>query len=136
MHISLRLARVVAALVLLLSALPAAAQSTSTGRVTGRVTDAVTGAPLIGADIVVEGTSLVTATDQSGAFQLVGVPAGDATVVISYLGHRQEQTKVSVASGQAVTVEVTLAPVGFTETVQVQGDPIGEGQARIEPRPV
>jgi len=128
-HISLRLARVVAALVLLLSALPAAAQSTSTGRVTGRVTDAVTGAPLIGADIVVEGTSLVTATDQSGAFQLVGVPAGDATVVVSYLGHRQEQTKVSVVSGQAVTVEVTLAPVGFTETVQVQGDPIGEGQA-------
>ena len=63
---------------LLLTVGPLHAQ-TPAGRIVGRVVDAASGAPLIGADVVVEGTSLVTATDRTGAFQIVGVPAGETT---------------------------------------------------------
>ena len=113
---------------LLLTVGPLHAQ-TPAGRIVGRVVDAASGAPLIGADVVVEGTSLVTATDRTGAFQIVGVPAGEATVVIAYLGHSDERARVTVTAGQPVTVDVKLAPAGYSEMVQVRAEPIGEGQA-------
>jgi outer membrane receptor protein involved in Fe transport len=55
------------------------------GRITGKVLDAETGAPLIGADVVVEGSELGGATDEKGDFVVLYVPAGTYRVTASYI---------------------------------------------------
>lgn len=115
------------ALLFMFSTPPLLAQGA--GAVTGRVTDAASGTPLIGADVLIEGTAYSTATDRTGSFRLAGVPAGSHTIVVFYLGHQEERAAVTVTAGQSVTVEVKLAPAGYTETIQVRSETIAEGQA-------
>ena len=108
---------------------PRRASAQAAGSIAGPVVDAVSGAPLAGADIVLDGTSLITATDRSGAFRLSAVPAGQYALLAAYLGHKLERAEVSVAAGQTLVVEVKLAPAGFSESVSVIAEPIAEGQA-------
>jgi TonB-dependent receptor len=107
---------------------PVSAQST-TGSVSGLVTDAVSQTPLAGADVLLDGTAFVTATSRTGEFRLAGVPAGDYSLVVSYLGHRDERVAVTVTSERRARLEVKLAPASFSETVQVRAEPMAEGQA-------
>ena len=106
-----------------------AAHEQERGGVSGRITDGVSGAPLIGADVMLEGTAFSAATDPTGAFRLIGVPAGRYELLVLYLGHKDERATVEVVPGRTVAVEVKLAPAQFSETVQVIADSIGEGQA-------
>jgi outer membrane receptor protein involved in Fe transport len=100
-----------------------------TASISGRVTDAATGAPLAGADVAVDGTAFITSTDRTGAFRLSGLPAGDYSLLVLYLGHRDERASVTLTPGQPLTVDVKLAPSGFSEQVEVRAEPIGEGEA-------
>lgn len=61
-----------------------AAQQTQ--KIAGTVVDAHTGEPIIGANILVKGTTNGTSTDFDGNFVLEDVPA-NATLVISYIGY-------------------------------------------------
>ena len=61
--------------------------------VSGTVTD-VTGEPIIGANVVVKGTTTGTITDYDGNFELANVPAG-ATLSVSYLGYIGLDVKAS-----------------------------------------
>src|SRR5262245_5613701 len=56
------------------------------GNISGTVTDASGRAVLVGAEVTVEGLGRKVSTDDSGRYVLVGVPAGKAKVVVSYLG--------------------------------------------------
>ncbi len=62
---------------------PVVAQQTI--KVTGTIVDQVTGETIIGANVIVKGTSIGTSTDYDGNFTL-DVPAG-ATLVITYIGY-------------------------------------------------
>ena len=70
-------------------------------RVTGTVTDE-TGAPVIGAAVVVEGTTRGTSTDVAGYYQIQA--SADANLVVSYLGY---QTQTVAVAGRS-TVDVVL----------------------------
>jgi iron complex outermembrane receptor protein len=59
-------------------------------QVTGTVTDATTNLPVLGASIVVKGTSNGTSTDFDGKYSLDNVPEG-ATLVYSYLGYATQE---------------------------------------------
>ncbi|MBO7199090.1 MAG: TonB-dependent receptor [Alistipes sp.] len=72
-------------------------------RVTGTVTDE-TGTPVIGAAVVVEGTTRGTSTDLAGCFEIAA--SADANLVVSYLGY---QTQTVAVAGRTV-VDVTLVP--------------------------
>lgn len=74
---------------LLLTALPASAQKQS---ISGTVTDATTNMPLIGAAVVVKGTSVGTSTDANGAYTLKVKPAD--VLVCSYFGYIQQEIVV------------------------------------------
>lgn len=126
------LKRTVPTLVLLASIIltaPLAAHEQERGAVFGRITDGISGAPLIGADVVLDATDFSAATDRTGAFRLIGVPAGRYDILVAYLGHKDERASITVESGRTASVEVKLAPATFNETVQVTADSIGEGQA-------
>jgi outer membrane receptor protein involved in Fe transport len=66
-----------------------------TGKLAGRVTDAQTGEPLIGVNVIIEGTSLGDATDKDGYFLVNNIPPGEYRISFSFIGY-QKQTIVKV----------------------------------------
>lgn len=101
------------------TAATAVAQST----VKGRVLDFETGDPLIGAAIVVQGTSQGSVTDIDGLFEQ-NVPTGK-TVIIRYLGYKdiaKKITKSGLVNLGDIKMEldaVALADVTITSSVAV-----------------
>ncbi|MCB0644160.1 MAG: SusC/RagA family TonB-linked outer membrane protein, partial [Phaeodactylibacter sp.] len=90
----------------------AAAQRT----VSGVVTDAESGEALIGANILVVGTSTGTATDFDGKYSL-NVPDGSSQIEVSYTGY---STQV-ITLGASDILDIQLAAGDFLEEVVVVG---------------
>lgn len=67
-------------------------EAVATGTVTGTVTD-TTGEPLIGATVLVKGTSTGAATDIDGNFAIKATKG--QTLVVSYVGYKPKEVKVS-----------------------------------------
>ena len=91
------------------------------GEITGKLVDGDTQDPLIGAAIVIEGTSVGTITLIDGSFSL-DVPAGENTLLFSYLGYINQKKDVSVSEEQIKDLGVIeLAPntVGIGEILVV-----------------
>jgi TonB-dependent receptor len=114
---------------LLVAFAPALHAADAHGVVAGTVTDAQAGRALPGAPVRIEGTELESVTDLQGRFRIAGVPDGEHTLTVAYLGFEAARQPVSVVNGTPTTVEVRLRLRGFAETVTVQA-PILEGQAR------
>lgn len=76
---------------------------TDTGQVTGKVVDA-TGEPIIGASILIKGTTNGFITDIDGNFTLKNVPA-DAVLEISFIGYQKQEIKVDGKSVINITLQ-------------------------------
>lgn len=88
------------------------------GRITGRVIDQETGEPLIGSDVIVEGTELGAATDANGEFTVLYVPVGAHTVLASYISYDPfTYTNVIVNADQTTNIAFRLRPT----VIEVQG---------------
>ena len=83
-----------AVLTLLSSVGIAHAQNT---RITGTVLSAEDGEPIIGASIIVKGTTTGTVTNFDGSFSL-DVPQSAKTLMISYIGMRSQEVAIKVWS--------------------------------------
>ena len=83
-----RFALEVAALAVLVLAPAAAAQTT--GQLSGVVRDAQTGETIIGASVLVEGTTRGASTNIDGEYRIIGVRPGTYTLVASYIGYHRE----------------------------------------------
>jgi hypothetical protein len=59
----------------------------STGSINGQVIDALTKAPILGASILVKGTSLGDASDEQGRFKIDKVPVGTYVVTAQAIGY-------------------------------------------------
>lgn len=95
--------------------LGSAAALTAQRAITGTVTDQ-NKEPLIGATILVEGTSVGTVTDALGEFSLT-VPAGSNTLLISYTGYTTSRVELTASSNYAVELAsdgITLSDVVVT----------------------
>ena len=57
-----------------------------TGKIAGRVIDATTNQPLIGVNVVVEGSELGAPTDANGAILITNIRVGTYSVLASYMG--------------------------------------------------
>ena len=79
-----------------------------TGTVSGLVTEAGSGRPLASAQVYIEGTALGTLTNSSGRYLFVTAPVGEHTVIAELVGYRAGSQTVTVAAGQAVTVDFGL----------------------------
>jgi hypothetical protein len=60
----------------------------TSGRITGVITDKETGEPLIGANVIVVGTSFGAASDVNGEYIIRLVPPGNYSVRASYIGYQ------------------------------------------------
>lgn len=91
--------------------------------ITGKVTDAQTNEPLIGANILVVGTSTGTVTDFDGTYSLP-VPEGATELEFSYTGYTNQR----VPLGTSNVIDVALSAGQVLEEVVV----IGYGSVKKE----
>ena len=98
----------------LLAALPAAA-----GTVSGFVRDAEDGEALIGASVYLEGEELGGSSNISGYYVVTGIPAGDYTLVCSFIGYAAARQEIRVEEGADLKVDLSLRSeaVGLEEVV-------------------
>lgn len=104
--------------------LSAAAQ---TGSVSGRVLDEKQQA-LPGVTVLIEGTQLGSSTNADGQFLIQNVPAGQRTVVTSFVGYSTQRSTVTVTAGQ--TANVTAITLGENTTLLNEAVVIGYGVQR------
>lgn len=83
-------------------------QFIGTGGVRGRVLNTATGEYVRNAEVRVEGTTIVTYSEDGGNFRLNGVPAGDVTVVVKYTGLQEARAATTVVANQVVTLDFQL----------------------------
>jgi len=105
-------------IVLLGAVLLAPSSFAQEGALAGAVEDAATGEPLVGANVVLEGTNLGTSANTTGEYRIAGIPAGSYTVRISFVGYQRTTESVTIRAGETTRLDVTL------ETRQFLGDEV------------
>jgi hypothetical protein len=98
-----------------------------TGKIAGRVVDASTNEPLIGANVVIQGTTLGASTDLDGFYTINNIPPGTYTVVVNFIGYRR-----LVTTNVVVKIDLTTR---VDAKLQLQAIEVGEVVVRAE-RPI
>jgi len=86
------------------------------GTITGKVSDAADGSPLIGANVVLEGTSQGAATDAEGRYTILQVDAGEYSIMVSYIGYKILKKDAMVTTGEILLMDLELEP----EVIQME----------------
>lgn len=117
---------------LLLFAFSFVTAQTGNGRIAGTVLDKQTNEPLIGANIIVEGTAFGAATNLNGEYLISQVASGNYTIQASYIGYQKVTiTGINVTSGLTTDINFELQPSEFAtgEVVIVAQKPLIEKSA-------
>lgn len=96
------------------------AASAQTGTIKGSVKDAVSGDVIVGANILVAGTSLGTVADVEGNFEIPKVKVGTYKLVVSFISYKTDTlSDVTVYPDQSTVLNVALTEEGqqLTEIV-------------------
>ena len=97
-------------LTLLLIFISSSAYTQTTGKISGSVIDKETGDPLIGSNIIIEGTHIGAAADSKGEFFIINVPPGVYNLIAQMMGYgivKMENIRVSVNSTSNVIFELS-----------------------------
>lgn len=82
----------------------------TTGKISGKVTDEETGEPLIGANVLIEGTYLGAATDIDGQFFILNIPPGTYSVKVTSMGYSSKLIEgISISVNRTFSLEVSLS---------------------------
>jgi hypothetical protein len=105
----LKIASLAVSLLVLSLTVSTGVMAQTTGKVEGVVTDADTGEPLVGAQVMIEGTLLGNVTDHEGYFFILNVPVGLQSVKSQIIGYQALTVKdVRIQAGQTHTVDFSL----------------------------
>lgn len=103
---------------LLISAINAFAGTT--GKISGQILDESTGDPLIGANIVIMGTTMGASTDLDGYYAILNIPPGVYTLQAMYIGYNtKEVSDVRVSIDLTTKIDVKLAETTLDATEMV-----------------
>ncbi|RYZ54084.1 MAG: carboxypeptidase-like regulatory domain-containing protein [Sphingobacteriales bacterium] len=85
------------------------------GKIKGKVSDERTGETIIGATVVIKGSSNGTATDVDGNFELTATQ-GEYTLQVKYIGYQAKDVSgVKISGNEAIQVDITLAEAKSTQ---------------------
>ena len=88
--------------------------SGQTSSITGRIIDHSSN-PVIGANILLQGTVFGTASDENGVFRIVHIPEGEFRLQISVIGYKHETIPVNLTAGQQLNLgTITLTDVALS----------------------
>lgn len=104
--------------------------------VRGLITSDATGEPLLGANVIIEGTNKGVAADMDGSYSLQVEP-GTITLIASYTGFINSRETITVSAGETYEVNFLLAPdIYVGQEVVVSGsrrdEKLTESPATIE----
>ncbi|TGD82360.1 SusC/RagA family TonB-linked outer membrane protein [Hymenobacter wooponensis] len=92
------------------------------GTVSGRILDEKNeGMP--GVTVLIEGTTFGGSTNSDGTFSIQGVPAGQHTLVMSFVGYTTRRQTIAVTAGQNTTV----APTALAENTTLLNEAVVVG---------
>ncbi len=98
--------------------------------VQGTITEKESGALLPGAEVELQDTQYRARSGSDGRYRLDGVPAGDYTVVVNYVGFEDFEADVSVTASGTVTLPIQLdARYEFADEIVVQAVRFGQSKA-------
>ncbi len=101
--------------------------SQGTGSLRGRVFDKTTEEPLTGANIIVVQTSLGAASDIDGNYLIRGIPVGNRSIKVSYIGYNSITVNVEITANRTLEQDFYLDARTITgETVIITAQ--AEGQ--------
>src|SRR6478735_2866128 len=107
-----------------LVALNAQAQLTQTIR--GIVTDEILQKPIEGASVIIAETKTGTVTDAAGNFRFDYVPVGKVTLIVSYVGYKDNAVAgITVNAGKEIVLNINLQ-----ERVQVNTDVVVKANSK------
>ncbi|MBI5689075.1 MAG: TonB-dependent receptor [Verrucomicrobia bacterium] len=106
-----------------LCAVSVALAQTPGGSISGRVQNATNGQYIKNARVAVEGSGLVAVTNEFGDYRLAGVPAGPATLLVTYTGLDSATARVTVVAGQTLEQNFSLGRDG--QIVQLDAFTVG-----------
>lgn len=98
----------------------------ASGTIRGKVFDKATKDALPGANIFVKGTAIGAASDLNGAYSILNAPTGTVTLVVTYIGYKSAEARVTVPYNATVEQSFGLEPVVLqgkevVVTAQAQG---------------
>ncbi len=102
-----------------------AARQATTSKTSGKIVDAATGEPIVGASVIMKGTSYGVVTDYDGRFS-IDTPEG-SNLVITYLGYQTTEVKasknmrVSIVEDSKILNEVVVVGYGTVKKVNLGG---------------
>lgn len=96
----------------------------STGKITGTVTDNKTTEPIIGANVVIQGTHYGAAADLDGKYSIYNVPPGEYNLIVSSVGYtRVTISKVVVKINLTTRQDIKMASEDvLSEEILVEAD--------------
>ncbi len=112
---------VLSAFCLLALLVPLPSYGADTGSVKGKITDKADGEGVYGASVTIAGTTIGTATDMNGNFNLSGVPAKQQKIAVSIVGYAPASQIVSVGAGQTAVVNLSLGQTTIMASEVVVG---------------
>ena len=80
------------------------------GEISGKVTDSTNDSPLIGANVVIEGTDQGAATDADGRYMIKQLDAGTYTIMVSYIGYQSYKEDITLDGAQEISKDLALQP--------------------------
>ncbi len=82
----------------------------TTGKIMGKITDANTGDVLPFANVLIDGTTIGTATDMNGDYYIINVSPGTYTLVVQMMGYESKRIeKVIVSVNRTTNINVKLS---------------------------
>ncbi len=100
-------------------------------QITGKVTSASDGGPILGVNVILEGTSIGTVTDINGEYSLK-IPASGGVVVFQFIGFKSH--KVVVRKESVIDVVLHESVAELSEIVVVGGTRSGRRKERKKSR--
>ncbi|MDT3695904.1 MAG: TonB-dependent receptor [Ignavibacterium sp.] len=88
----------------------------TTGKLAGTIKDAQTGEPLVGANVIIEGTNFGAATNLNGEYVILNISPGRYNVKFSFIGYETiAMQNIVIVVDQTTLLQVELNP----QTIQV-----------------
>ena len=102
------------------------------GTIAGKVIDEATGDPLPGANVLVQGLDVGTATNVDGEFTITGVHVGQRSVIARFIGYKSKILVVDVAVGEVAELNFGLRETVLTlDEVVVTGAGVATEKIRL-----
>lgn len=112
-----------------LAACIATTAQAQTATLAGKITDKTTGEALIGANVLIEGTSIGSSTDIEGNYTINNVPTGPRKVTISYLGYQTFSRDINLQPGRNTLSAALQIDSKVMDEVVVSAQALGQAGA-------